>query len=106
MTFTPGKRILITDSIAWIFILLWTYAATTKLLDYETFRVQIAQSPLLTPFAGIVAWLIPIIELGIAGLLLFSSSRSSGLFLSFGLMMMFTAYIFVITSFSEHVPCS
>lgn len=94
------------DSITVLFIILWVYTATSKLLDFEVFRVQLGKSPLITAFSGIVAWTIPLVELLAVGLLLSGRTRLTGLYLSLFLMSLFTAYIVVILNFSYYVPCS
>lgn len=101
-----AKRDLVVDVICALVISLFVYAAITKLLDYSKFRVQIGQSPLLTAFAGLVAWLVPAAELIISALLSTVRLRLTGLYASFGLMVMFSAYIVAITQFSDYVPCS
>jgi hypothetical protein len=101
-----NRREVLIDIVTALFVVLFVYAAATKLLDYGKFRVQIGQSPLLTAFAGTVAWLVPAIEILIAVMLSFLRFRLLALYASFGLMIMFTAYIVVITRFSEYVPCS
>lgn len=100
------KTTILTDIIATLFIFLFAYAAVSKLIDYQQFRVQLGQSPMLTSFAGIVAWSIPTIEILISGLLIFDRTRLVGLYGSLALMTMFSAYIVAITNFSEYVPCS
>ncbi len=92
--------------IATCFILLLVYAALTKLLDYQKFVVQIGQSPLLTNYASSIAWSIPAVEILIAVLLAWQRFRLVGLYGAFVLMVMFTAYIAAILSFSEDIPCS
>lgn len=92
--------------IGFLFIFLFVYAAGSKVLDFETFQVQLAQSPLLSAYAGIIAWLVPGIEILIAGLLIFPRFRNLALYASFTLMVMFTAYIFIILKFSDFIPCS
>lgn len=101
-----NRREIIIDVISALFVVLFVYASITKLIDYSKFRVQIGQSPLLTAFSGTVAWLIPSVEITIAVMLSMLRFRLLGLYASFGLMVMFTAYIVVITRFSEYVPCS
>lgn len=91
---------------SYLFIFLFLYAATSKLLDFETFTVQLAQSPLLSAYAGIIAWAVSGIEIGIAFLLVFERFRLFALYAAFTLMVMFTAYIFIILNFSDFVPCS
>lgn len=88
------------------YVILFTYAATSKLLDFETFTVQLAQSPLLSAYAGIIAWAVPGIEIAIAVLLVFPRFRILALYACFTLMVMFTAYIFIILNFSDFIPCS
>jgi len=90
----------------WLLIFLFVYAAISKLLDYQKFEVQLGQSPVLTQFSGLVAWLIPVLEIMISILLYLPKCRIFGLYAAFTLMMIFTAYIIIITSFSPYVPCS
>lgn len=99
------KEILI-DFISAAFVVLFVYAAITKLIDYDKFRLQIGQSPLLTGFVGIIVWLVPGTEILISLMLVKLRFRLIGLYASFALMVMFTAYIIVITRFSEYMPCS
>ncbi|SHH92552.1 Uncharacterized membrane protein YphA, DoxX/SURF4 family [Flavobacterium sp. CF108] len=89
-----------------LYVLLFVYAAVSKLLDFENFQVQIGQSPLLSAFAQWVSWLVPIIELLIAFLLLLPKFKNLGLYAAFSLMIMFTAYIFIVLHYSSFVPCS
>lgn len=94
------------DIVGYLFITLFTYAAFSKLSDYESFTIQLGQSPLLSAFAGWVSWFIPAVEIGIAILIMFNRTRFFALVASFGLMMMFSAYIYIILHYSEFVPCS
>ena len=45
------KNILL-EFICFLFILLFVYAALSKLLVFDEFKIQIGQSPMLTPFVG------------------------------------------------------
>lgn len=92
--------------IAYLFIVLFAYAAFSKLSDYETFTVQLGQSPLLSVFAGWIAWFIPAVEILISILFMFTRTKFLALTASFTLMMLFTAYIFIISHYSDYVPCS
>lgn len=105
----PRKNLAIklaAEIIAFLFIVLFMYAAVSKLMDYEKFRAQLGQSPLLTAFAGWVSWGVPAIEILIAGMLAVPRLRLVAFYASFSLMVMFTAYITVILQFSDYVPCS
>lgn len=92
--------------ICYLYMLLFTYAAISKILDFQNFKVQIGQSPLLSAFAGSISWLVPLVELVIVIMFLFTRFRLMALFASFSLMVMFTAYIFIILNYSSFVPCS
>lgn len=89
-----------------LFILLFTYSAVSKMLDYEQFKVQLGLSPVLTMFSDWVAWCVPVVEILVVGLLANARFRLTGLYASFGLMVLFSCYIIAITRFSEYIPCS
>jgi hypothetical protein len=103
---TIDKREILVQTISSLLVLLFVYAAGSKLLDYTKFRVELGKSPLLTAFSSLVAIAIPIIELAISLLLSFPRTRLAGLYASFTLMVLFTAYIAYILRFSPYVPCS
>jgi len=94
------------ETIALLYILLFVYAAVSKLLDFKNFQVQLGQSPLLSPFANYIAWIVPVCELLIAFLIMIRKTRLIGLFSAYLLMVMFTAYIFVILNYTAFIPCS
>jgi uncharacterized membrane protein YphA (DoxX/SURF4 family) len=94
------------DIVVFSYILLFVYAALTKLLDYQKFVVQLGQSPILTNYAQVLAVVVPFIELGISLMLIFPKTRLKGLYAAFGLMVMFTTYIVLASRFSDYVPCS
>ncbi len=99
------SEIILAEVITALFVILFVYAAASKLLDYQNFKAQLGRSPLLARFWNWV-WLVPVIELIISGMLPVPKMRLPALYASFSLMTMFTAYIFAITHFSEYVPCS
>lgn len=87
-------------------IILLVYAAVSKIMDFENFKVQLGQSPLLNAYAGVLVWMVPMSEIIIALLLAIIPTRKMGLFASMGLMVMFTVYIYLILNYSSYVPCS
>ncbi len=103
MTYSKRHFVLV---VAYLYILLFVYAAVSKLLDFETFTVQLAQSPLLSAYAGIIAWLVPGLEILISIFLMIPRYRRVALYASFFLMVMFTTYIVIILNFSDFIPCS
>src|ERR1051326_8539250 len=92
----------IVEIISALLILLFVYAATSKLLDYQKFQVQLSQSPMLTAFSRWIALIIPAVEILIAAMLAIPRFRLIGLYASFSLLVMFTGYIIAITKFSDY----
>lgn len=100
------KRARIIDIISALLVLLFAYAAVSKLADYETFKFQLGRSPYVTKMAGFIAWALPLAELIIVALLLIKRTQLIGLYASFFLMALFTGYIYAMLHFSYYVPCS
>ncbi|WP_157676728.1 MauE/DoxX family redox-associated membrane protein [Chryseobacterium sp. T16E-39] len=88
------------------FVILFCYAAISKVLDFENFQVQISASPLLNGSLQFLPYTIIIAEVLIAGLLCYRKTRNIGLLGSFVLMLIFTGYIALILSTSNNLPCS
>ena len=99
----PNRVVL---AVSYLTALLFVYAATSKLLDFENFQVQLGQSPLLSAFAEYVSYAVPIVEIVLSVLLITDRYRIFGLYLSYSLMVMFTSYIYIILNFSSFIPCS
>jgi hypothetical protein len=96
----------VVDIICLLYILLFVYAAVSKFLDFENFLIQMGQSPMLSPFAGLMVILVPFLEFGISFLLFFRSLKFWGLLFSFLLMFLFSLYIYIMLYYSSYVPCS
>lgn len=89
-----------------IMIIVFCYAAVSKLSDVPLFRLQMSKSPLLVDYAAMLSWAVPITELVVATLLAFRLTRLPGLYFSLLLMILFTTYIIIILNFSYYIPCS
>lgn len=100
------KRNLIAEIISILFILLWGYAGISKLIDYSEFRMQLGLSPFITEFSHLLSWTLPISEIGIAVLLIFSKTQLTGLYFSLFLMTLFSVYIYTMLHHSYYIPCS
>ncbi|HEY4147274.1 MAG TPA: MauE/DoxX family redox-associated membrane protein, partial [Chitinophagaceae bacterium] len=74
--------------------------------DYSVFREQLADSPVLKPFSGFIAWALPAVEILVGILLIVPRWRLKGLWLSLGLLIAFLVYIIVMMTTSDHLPCS
>ncbi|RZJ36544.1 MAG: hypothetical protein EOO51_00045 [Flavobacterium sp.] len=106
MNFFGSAKKYSVEIICYLFILLFVYAAVSKLLDFQNFRLQVAQSPLLTAYAGFFAVVTIVSELSISFALAVRLLRTSALYAAFALMCLFSGYIFFILNFSPYVPCS
>ncbi len=100
------KKSIFQKIISCLLILLWVYAAVNKLTGYEQFGIQLAGSPYIANYAGLLTWMVPTVELMAALLLLFSKTQRVGLLLSIFLLSAFTAYLVIILQLSYYVPCS
>ncbi|AEM71527.1 hypothetical protein Murru_2489 [Allomuricauda ruestringensis DSM 13258] len=96
----------IVETISLLFVVLFIYAATSKLWDFGQFKVQLGQSPVLTAYVDGVAWMVPGVEYLLALLLLFNGTRLVAFYGSLVLMVMFTTYILLVLNFSDYIPCS
>lgn len=94
------------EFICFLYILLFVYAAVSKVMDFENFVAQLGQSPLLSPFADYVSFGVIIAEFIIAILLSIPKLRYFALWGAVSLMVLFTTYIVIILNFSSFVPCS
>ncbi|MBO9565456.1 MAG: hypothetical protein J7621_21950 [Niastella sp.] len=100
-----NKRFIV-GIVSLLLILLMVYAAQAKLRDYYNFQFGLSESPIIAPFAGVLAWAVPATELIIAAMLVLPRLRLAGLYASFVLMILFTLYIIVMLSFYDDIPCS
>lgn len=96
----------VVDIISALLILLFVYAALSKLLEFETFRFQLQKSPYVKDMANILVWTVPITEIVISITLAVPRFRHIGMYASFFLMLLFSGYIYIILHFSYYVPCS
>lgn len=100
------KRTTLVEIISALFILLFVYTASSKLLELEKFQNTITQSPLIGDFASLISWAVPITEIGLALLLLIPKTRLIGLYASTAMMTVFTLYIGYMIVFTPKLPCS
>jgi len=99
-------RIILT-SINCLLILLWTYAAVSKLADYQTSRGEMLNQALPKWLEEILVWGVPSIELFTVALLLFNKTKLYGTLLSLFLLISFTIYIALVEfNYFDYVPCS
>ena len=103
----PQKyRTVVSELVSILFIILFLYAAASKLFDHENFQVQVGKSPLLARFSVWIGWLVILIEVVTAIAMSNRKYQLTGLYAAFTLMVMFTTYIIIILHFSDYIPCS
>ncbi|MGF7079046.1 MauE/DoxX family redox-associated membrane protein [Mucilaginibacter sp. UYCu711] len=90
-----------------LLILLWVYAAVSKLSNFTHFKEQM-HLQVLYPFLQTVSiYLLPPAELLISLLLCFERTVNKGLFFSLIFLLLFTGYVALATfHFFTNVPCS
>lgn len=92
--------------VSFLYIILFVYTATSKLIHIEQFHVRVAKMPFISEYSSLIAWSVPAIEILIAGLFLFPKYILSALYSSFSLMSIFTVYIIIVLRYSDSIPCS
>jgi len=100
-----GKRVIV-DVICYLYVLLFLYTATSKLINYGISESQMEQSPIISDYASTLVWLVPVIEISIALIIIIPRTKLLGLYAALLLMLVFTAYIYVILNYSSSIPCS
>ena len=105
-SFSWLKKNTITEVISSLLIILFIYTALSKLSAYDNFTAQLSKSPFITTYSNSIAWSIPAVEILISLLLVIKRTRLLGLYASFFLMSLFTAYLIIMLNFSYHIPCS
>ncbi|WP_127142154.1 MauE/DoxX family redox-associated membrane protein [Flagellimonas marinaquae] len=86
--------------------LLFVYTAVSKLIELDTFQWRLERMPYIAPYASLLSWKIPFLELIIAGLLWLPRYKIMALYASFMLLGIFTLYIVLVLKFSDSIPCS
>lgn len=100
------KRLYLIHSIRILLIFLFAYVATSKIIDYQKFSVQLQQSPILTNFSREIAIAVPVVELILVLFLVTDRFMNLAFYGCYSLMVIFTSYITVIIWFSDTIPCS
>jgi len=78
--------------ISFLLILLWVYAATSKLISFSTFRAQMHMQPFPPFLQTAIIYLLPPAELLLAGLIAIESTTRAGLIATLVLLAIFSGY--------------
>lgn len=101
------KKEFLIELSSYLIILLFLYAAISKLTIFVEFQEQMMQSPLIPrSFIPFLAVAIPGGEIIIAWLLVFERTKQIGFYLAFFTMLIFTLYLIILVSVAENAPCS
>ena len=77
-----------------------------KLIDTTSFGTAMFKSPVLRPYVNELAYIIPISEIVVCLLLVFTRTKKIGYYLSLLLLALFTAYvIYVLGAYANNLPC-
>ena len=100
-------KLIIKNAIIFALVLLWVYAASSKVLDFNMFRGQMHRQILPDFLKSSLVYILPPLEVAAAMLLLFERTQEAGFMLSLGLMTAFTIYVgLAVFRIFDHVPCS
>lgn len=101
------KKAILTESIVALLVLLFLYAAFSKLFDLDQFRAGLGKQPLPQWLKLALLWLLLPAELATAVLMVPARTRLAGLIAFTVLMALFTGYIAaVLLHWFPWVPCT
>ncbi len=100
------KGRLIIEIISFMLILLFTYAAVSKLMQWQQFASALGRMPFFKNIPVFMAIGLPTTELIVAGLLFIPRTKIIGFYASLALMLLFTGYLGYMVLFVPALPCS
>jgi hypothetical protein len=101
------KRSDIPDLISFILILMFTYAAVSKLFTFSSFKIQMLVQPVPRWSVNFLIVAVPVAEIITVVLLLFKKTKQWGLYVSAILMLAFSIYVcLAMTGIFGNIPCS
>jgi len=93
--------------VVFLLILLWVYAAASKLIAFGHFQDQMHKQVLFPFIQALLIYLLPPVELAIAVVLTFDKTQKAGIYSSSILLFFFTGYVALVKlHFFKWVPCS
>jgi uncharacterized membrane protein YphA (DoxX/SURF4 family) len=92
--------------IQFLLILLFVYAAVSKLTNLTVFQTQLSAFPFIGKYSNVLAWCLPLAELGITLLLFLPKYLRFGLYAAIMLLLVFTVFLIVMLSFNKDLSCS
>lgn len=95
----------IIDAICWLCMALFVYTAYAKLIDHPRFLKGLTRVHIISNFALVLSYSVPIMEIFIALLLLIPKTVKTGLYSFIIVMFAFTIYIISAMIWETHLPC-
>ena len=89
-----------------LLISLFAYTGLSKLSDHTVFHSQLNGLPFIQYAAPVLWWLLPVLELGIAIILVVPKLRLTGYYMSAILLFLFTVYLGGMILSGMELPCS
>jgi len=78
-----------------------------KLIDTTSFRDAMLKSAVLRPYVNELSYIIPISEIVICLLLIFTRTKKAGYYLSLLALVLFTVYIiYILVAYTNNLPCA
>lgn len=101
------KKHILVEIAIYLIALLWLYTGVYKILQINYSIDQLRESPLISDFALVLGYGLPILELALFALLLFDRTRTTALWGSGILLILFTLYIVIgLVFFRRDMPCT
>ena len=97
------ERVII--AIRWLCMALFVYTAYAKITDHDRFLKGLTRVYLISGFAVIISFLVPIVEIIVALLLLIPRTARLGLYFFTVVMTVFTVYIISAMIWEKRLPC-
>jgi small-conductance mechanosensitive channel len=101
------KRGLIINTVYFLFIAMFTYAAASKWMMFNVFVSQINKQPFNDKFTPLLVWGIPISEITVSLMMMLDKTRVLALKIATAMMILFTGYIILIElNLFGKIPCA
>lgn len=101
------KKSIVVDLIVLLLISLFLYTGFSKYFDFENFSVAMHNQPFPGWFSAVLLWMLPSVEIMVAGMLMFGKTQKIGLLVSAIIMLLFTLYTgSILLHLFPQVPCS
>lgn len=101
------KKAILSETITALLVLLFLYAAFSKLADFAAFKAAMAKQPFPRWLPRATVYALPAVEISTAVLLVPAKTRLAGLCMFCGLMGLFTLYITaILLHLFPYVPCT